>query len=314
MGISDAWKAAQQGDQPPNDRDGDHLSDDPGFEERGQLVGGRYVIERVLQEGGMGRIYMAHYKHTPKKVVIKTVMMEDLGPDREYLMTRFRREAKGLLQFSHPNIVEILDYNLEAETPYIVFEFIEGATLREYLEDYPQGLPVTVGLSFMAQLCGALGTIHQRGIVHRDIKPTNIMVIDDPVNPTVKILDFGLVFFEQVISETFKAKLTRKGQLVGTPAYMSPEQCVGRSVTHHSDIYNLGLIAFEMMTGRPAFESRNLQKLLLKQLKEKPAHVHLLRTEVPRHISYAINRALQKDPLQRFESTNDFWKSLRGNP
>lgn len=302
MTLGDLWNETQKNNDPKP------------CDETGSTFGDRYIIDGLLKEGGMGRIYLAHYKNGDKKVVIKTVILADYQHETEYLMTRFRREAKGLLQFSHPNIVEMLDYDLKGDKPYIVFEYIPGQTLREYLDAHAGGLPLSLALSFMAQLCSAVGMIHQRGVVHRDIKPTNIMVMDDPVNPQIKLLDFGLVFFEQVISETVKAKLTRKGQLVGTPAYMSPEQCVGRPVTHHSDIYNLGLLAFEMIAGQPAFESRNLQKLLMKQLKEKPPHLHLLKMEVPRHVSYAVGRALQKDPLQRFESSNDFWMALKSNP
>lgn len=268
-----------------------------------------YQVLTLIHDSGMGRIYKA--LHTPSRriVIIKTLREQAKEPQASS-MKRFEREAKALAQFDHPNIVGILDYRLDGVNPFIAMEYIEGETLREYIDRFPQGLPFHRFFTLIEQLCDAVNLIHDHGIIHRDLKPKNMMIQRTKIGPRVKVLDFGLILFDRLAFPDGGQGLTLKSELIGAPAYMSPEQCKGDKVTHLTDIYNMGLIAFEMITGKQPFQGKSLQDMIIQQVEKQPELASHLRPEVPVGLAQAIARALDKDPENRFFSARAFWLAL----
>jgi len=277
----------------------------------GMVLGKRFQIQSVLQVGGIGTLFLALDHASNQYVAIKTLRVHDLNPRTQALFRRFQREGEILSICNHPCIVKVVAYDFFDEVfPYIAMEYIEGFTLREYLARFPLGMPVDRFILFMKQLCSAVNRIHLRGIIHRDIKPGNMMVQPKGDRLRLKLLDFGLILIERTIGPDATTRLTQKGQILGTPAYMSPEQCRGEAVTQESDIYNLGLIAYEILVGHPAVEGTTVQKLIDHQVEKMPVPVHEKRADIPIHISEAIQRALDKAASKRWHSARDFWLAM----
>lgn len=319
MGLSDLWKH-----QHKDGEDGDvrPLVDIPPALKKelnppedamiGRIIAGRYQIESVLSKGGMGILYLAKHRSLPKKFVIKLIRMQGLsGRQREVYLGRFKREARAAAKVSHPNVVEIVDYNIiDSETPYIVMEFVEGQPLSDFIKEYHDGLPIEWFFSLTKQLCRAMEAIHQSGMIHRDIKPSNIMVRHDSAELHLTILDFGLVHLMQNDLETNNVKLTAHGHMVGTPAYMSPEQCRGQTVSRKTDIYSLGLVAYEMLTAQPAVLGDDYLVIMGRQIKETPAPIQQFRPEIPDEVCRAIDKAISKRPEDRYASAREFYKAI----
>lgn len=277
----------------------------------GRQVGGRYVIERVLGQGGMGVVYACRHKTLNKKFVIKIIRMAQFDAGSNVALRRFKREAQAIARVEHPNVVQVVDYDvLPDNTPYIVMEYIEGQDLEQFMTQYPEGMPADLFRGFMNQLCDAMETVHACGIVHRDLKPSNIMVQQTGNAFHLKILDFGLASLTGPASETAHVKLTAAGQILGTPAYMAPEQCRELDVSEQTDIYALGLIAHEMLTGQPAIRGRSFLDVIRKQIREVPRPVREVRSDIPVEFSDALESALQKRPEDRLTSMSLFRKSL----
>lgn len=314
MGLSDVWKKEQfERGEEPADQGFDTQALETGADMVGRVIGDKYIIEKVLGAGGMGVLYLARHKVLPRKYVIKIIRLHLVDQQANVAVRRFKREAKALASVPHRHVVEVVDYDtVDERTPYFVMEYVEGKTLSAFMEDYPMGLPVDLFQTLMEQICDAMARVHKAGIVHRDLKPNNIMIQHTDDGAAVKILDFGLVNVDGAEFESVKLKLTGKGQVLGTPAYMSPEQCQGNPVDHLSDIYAMGLLAHEMLTGTPAVDGESLLEVIEKQLTERPEPIHTMRSEVPRHVSAAVHRALSKDPKDRFASCDDFLKALQG--
>lgn len=331
MGLSDVWKnqdqtieknqemvnprAAAAFDDPYQNLkplDDYFVDEEDKTLELGNLIGNRYELKRVIHEGGMGKVFLARHLERNIPVAVKTIRMDtEAGDQAKQLFNRFRREARGMSLLSHPNIVRILGCDLSDPTQaYIVMEYVDGITLWDYVQRRKKGAMIHFFLTSMGQLCSAFELVHSKGIVHRDIKPNNIMLTKVGGQLRVKLLDLGLIFFERAFSVTAELKLTRQGQLVGTPAYMSPEQCKGEQVTHLSDIYSLGLIAWELLIGKPAFQGKNPAELFVKQLKVKPKPVNLLRPDIPPKIAEAVDKALSKDPSKRPQSSREFFQMM----
>lgn len=309
MGLSDVWKREQTSGKPPEDQIKSLDGESPLAV--GKLVGNQFTLEKVIHEGGMGILYLARHRKSGRQVVVKMIKTDGMLEDGDrQLYNRFRREAKGMAQFSHPNIVRILgcDFSDTAQ-PYIVMEYIDGVTLFRYLKRQPEGVSVKLFMHMMAQLCSAFDAIHKKNIVHRDLKPDNIMLIRGS-NYKLKVLDLGLIIFERAMSTTAVMRLTRQGQVVGTPAYMSPEQCMGEEITHQSDIYSLGLVGYELLTGKPVCGGDNPKQIFLQQIKEMPKAPHLMRDDIPKSISDGLMKALAKKPEDRPESCKSFWQAL----
>jgi serine/threonine protein kinase/spermidine/putrescine-binding protein len=307
MGLSDVWKRDLRQGRGPEDP----LPEEPeGAEDPliGQVIGERYIVESVLGMGGMGVLYLARHRTLGRKFVIKLIRLSQ-GGNLRMERERFFREAKTIARVNHPNVVDVVDYEfLDATTPYIVMEMIEGKDLAEFLaENHLEGMPLSLFLDMMRQICDAVSAIHKAGIVHRDLKPKNIMVTQLETGYRLKILDFGLA---HIAEGEESMKLTATGVIMGTPIYMAPEQCLGREITAATDVYALGLIAYEMLLGHPPFAGKSIIEIAHKQAKELPEPPLNKRPELPAEMNGAVLAALAKEPTERPASAQDFFQAL----
>ena len=248
---------------------------------------GRYRLLERLGGGATSAVYAAVDDETGLRVAIKMIAadLQDEPETRE----RFFREARVTAALQHPNIVRVIDVGDDAGRPYITMERLEGVRLQAYLST-EAAAPLGAKLALMLQLCDGLQAAHDRGIVHRDVKPSNLFVERGGV---LKILDFGLARLQA-------STLTASGQIVGTPDYMSPEQAAGRQVDHRSDIFSAGAVGYLMVTGRPPFASPDLRRTLTALLNEAP--VPIREDEAPAALSRVLYKALAKDPQLRYGS------------
>src|SRR6185295_10181512 len=232
---------------------------------------GNYRAVSLLGEGGMGVVYLAEHPEIGRKVAVK-VLHRDYARD-ESLLGRFLNEARAANAIRHPNIIEILDSGVLGDgTPFLVMELLEGQSLGGRLRS-TGALAISTALDFAYQTASALGAAHKKGIVHRDLKPDNLYLVADPNDPErerIKVLDFGIAKLQQGASGADSVK-TRTGTLMGTPIYMSPEQCRGtKAVDHRSDMYSLGVIVYEMLVGHPPFVSEGFGELVNMHLNVQP--------------------------------------------
>ncbi|HVT44548.1 MAG TPA: tetratricopeptide repeat protein [Thermoanaerobaculia bacterium] len=270
-----------------------------------------YEILGPAGAGGMGEVYVALDPRLGRKLAIKLIA-PGLASDRN-AVTRFAQEARSASGLNHPNIVTIYDVNLEAETPYIAMELIDGRDLRDLLGDGQLSTRRTLDIA--AQVADGLGAAHEKGIVHRDLKPENIMVTREGL---VKILDFGLA--KLVLpsgSETTTAMRTpmrtptRPGTLLGTVGYMSPEQASGEEIDYRSDQFAFGSILYEMVTGHRAFEGKTAIDTLSAILHDDPQPISRFNVRIPAPFRWIIERCLAKEPSERYTSTRDLARELR---
>ncbi len=274
----------------------------------GQTLGGSYRIVRQLDEGGMGTVFLAEHIRLRRPVAVK-MMARHLKSD-ESAMARFRREAEIISRLHHPHIVQILDFDTTSEgQPYLVMEMLTGQSLDRLLES-GQKLDVRAALSIAIQVAGALGAAHSAGIVHRDLKPANIFLLDAGDELFVKLLDFGIS--KRADEVTTGRKLTLEFDILGTPDYMAPEQATGRTalVDHRGDQYALGVILFEMLTGRVPFQATEVMALLQRVISEPAPKASSFNAEVPRDIDQVLALALAKNPEERFSNIAAFAAAL----
>lgn len=272
----------------------------------GREILGRYRLVKLLAEGGMGRVYLAEQAvgSVQRQVAVK-VLRKQLGRDKQ-LMTRFAREAETLVRLTHPNTVQLFDFGaLSDGTLAFAMEYVKGHSLAFELHKGPVSVPRTERL--LAQICGALEEAHESGIVHRDLKPDNLLIADrSGQGDFVKVLDFGIAKVAED-GERKNTKLTQQGMIIGTPPYMSPEQFSGEAIDARSDIYSLGVIAFEMLTGHLPFVANTPWEWASKHLTASP---EALRPDPQRGLSAAharaIEAALQKRPEERPQSVHAF--------
>jgi eukaryotic-like serine/threonine-protein kinase len=257
---------------------------------------GKYQIVRVLGEGGMGRVYEAIDPIIGRRVAIKTISANVVADDEA--RARFFREAQAAGRLSHPNLITIHDIGEADGSPYIVMEFLDGADLGRTIRG--GRLSFDRKLQIMIDVCEGLAYAHERDIVHRDIKPANIFISNQG---HVKILDFGLA--RGALSE-----VTQTGRIVGTPNYMAPEQIRGEEVDHRADIFAAGVVFYELLSGRKAFEGDSVATTLYKVLETQPQPVHLIDMALPRAISPVIERALNKDKASRYPTSTDLLTAL----
>jgi serine/threonine protein kinase len=271
---------------------------------------GNYRVTSQLGEGGMGVVYLAQHPVIGRKVAIKllhAVLARD--PD---IVARFFNEARAIHMIAHENIVEILDFGQTADgQPYFIMEYLTGESLSEVITRGPMDIDQvqTIG----GQMCQALAAAHTKGIVHRDLKPHNVQICAKADgSPLVKILDFGVAKILASPDGSQSVK-TRTGSLMGTPLYMSPEQCKGAgTLDHRTDIYSLGVMLFEMVTGRPPFMAEGVGELFAKHMLEDPPPVTDFAPATPSHVAAAIMKSLAKDPQARFSGMEDLRKALLG--
>jgi hypothetical protein len=272
----------------------------------GRVLEGRYLIEKVLGEGGMGVVYRAKHTMLGKSLAVK-VLRAEVSKDSE-IVQRFRQEAQSATEIGNEHIIDISDFGTMPDgATYFVMEYLDGIAITKALEiERPISAARTVRIA--KQICTALGAAHSANIVHRDLKPDNIYLVKRS-NDTdfVKVLDFGIAKVGGATS-----KLTRAGAVFGTPHYMSPEQCAGTEVDQRTDIYALGIILYEMVTGRVPFDADNLMGILTKHLYEKPlAPRELLPTsEIPPALESVIMKALEKNREQRYQTMQEMREDL----
>ncbi len=278
----------------------------------GQRVSHYRIMEKV-GEGGMGAVYRARDLHLDRPLAIKVLRPQAIAdPERK---KRFVQEAKAASALNHPNIVTIYDIDRADGIDFIAMEYVQGKTLDQLIGR--KGLTIGEALKYAAELAGALATAHAAGIVHRDIKPTNIMVTDKGF---IKVLDFGLAkLAEPVGSDAFssaqtgsfeKAPRTAEGTIVGTVAYMSPEQAEGKSVDSRSDIFSFGSVLYELVSGRRAFQGETTISTLAAVLREEPKPLKEVVSDVPAELEKMIARCLRKDPNRRFHHMMDLKVAL----
>jgi serine/threonine protein kinase len=256
---------------------------------------GRYQVTGLLGQGSMGVVYQGFDPLIERDIALKVIRIPPWMSDEEVqeYRERFFREAKAAGKLQHPNIVTIYDIGTDDRTglPFIVMELVRGETLKNRIQR-EGGLPWPTMVHIVRQVAEALHFAHTHGIVHRDIKPSNIMVTKSGL---VKITDFGIAHMPA-------SELTRTGQLLGSPSYMSPEQVLGQRVTHRTDLFSLGIVLFEGLTGQKPFQGDTFSQITFKIVHEAPPDLRVLRPDLPEALYGLVERLLAKDPSERFET------------
>lgn len=268
----------------------------------GQPTLGRYLIEREIGKGAMGKIYLAFDPKLDRRVVIKTVCfnLATSETDTAVLKDRVYREARAIAKLGHPNIVVVYDVEDDKDLSYIVMEHIEGRDLRQALKS-ERRFEYQRAIKIMAQVCSALDYAHQAGIVHRDIKPSNIMLLPDD---KAKVTDFGIA----KIADNFS--LTLPGHVLGTPSYMAPEQLEGEALDGRADIFSLGVVFYELLTGGRPFAGDSLAALAYKIVHKMHIPPSLQNVELPLELDEIVSRALAKQPEERYQTAEEFREAL----
>ncbi len=266
----------------------------------GDVIGGRYELEEVVGAGGMSSVYKAHDQLLERDVALK-VLHPHFGDDEEYV-ERFRREARAVAQLSHPNIVTVIDRGEADGHQFIVFEYIRGENLKELVQRTGQ-LPVRRAVELAAAIADGLAFAHEHGIIHRDVKPQNVLLNGDG---EPKVTDFGIARTLDV-----ERGVTQTGTVLGTSNYLSPEQANGEPVTPATDVYSLGVVLYELLTGEVPFRGDNVVAVALKHAQETPPSLLEHRPEAPVRLAAAVDRALEKDPARRFPSMGELAAELR---
>ena len=234
----------------------------------GTLLSGRYRLDAEIGAGGMSTVYRAFDTLLERQVAIK-LMHRETARDGDQI-ERFRREARHVAQLNHPHVVQVIDAGEDGDRPYIVLEYVEGETLKQRIRRMGR-LPVTEAIAYAIEIARALSAAHERGIVHRDVKPQNVLV---DTEGTAKVTDFGIA--RGLADEG----LTADGRVLGTTDYVSPEQALGHPVTGQSDVYSLGIVLYEMLTGEVPFRGENQIAVAMKHVREELPDVRLRRPEV----------------------------------
>ena len=259
----------------------------------GQIIKERYEITQLLGEGGMSYVYKAIDKQLQRTVAIKTLKPNYV--EQEKFVERFKREAQTAANLNHPNIVQIFDWGIGDE-PFFVMEYIEGNTLTSIIAN-KRTISMNDILFIGAQVSSGLQAAHSKGLVHRDIKPGNIMITPEG---KVKVTDFGIVSLQNEESD-----ITKTGSILGTASYISPEQAQGKPVSKESDLYSLGTVLYELITGRPPFEGDTPIATATKHITNKPEKLSTYRANIPKGIENAVLKLLHKYPKDRFKNAED---------
>ncbi len=259
---------------------------------------GKYEIIAKIGQGGMGEVYRAHDPILGRDVAIKTMLSEP-GVEQEELRKRFIREAQSAARLNHPNIVTVHDFGEDQGRMYIAMELLEGADLKEVI--FGPQLSVEAQLSLMEQVCDGLAFAHAKDVIHRDLKPANIHV---SAVGQVKIMDFGL-------ARVSSSNVTRAGMILGTPNYMAPEQVKAEKVTARSDVFALGAVFYELLSGRKSFDAESLAGVLYQVMQSQPEPLEQVRPEAPRALCEVVRRAMEKEPSRRYADAAELREALR---
>jgi len=269
------------------------------------IISGRYEIGERLGSGGMSSVHMATDLTLERTVAIK-ILAEHLSDDERFV-ERFRREALAVAKLIHPNIVQVYDTGVDDGRHYIVMEYVEGRSGAQILQRHGPVGPETAA-EIGAQSCAGLDYAHRRGIIHRDVKPGNLMIVGGPVGGgplVVKLTDFGIA---RAVAQT---RITQVGSVIGTAAYLSPEQVRGEEATPATDVYALGVVLYQFLTGRLPYEGSSLAELAVRQQNEKPLPPSTYNDEVPETVGAAVLRALEGDPNRRYASAGELAGGLQ---
>ena len=267
---------------------------------RGEVIAERYEIEELVGTGGMSSVYRARDQLLERLVALK-VLHPHYGDDEEYV-ERFRREARSVAQLSHPHIVTVIDRGEDDGQQFIVFEYIDGENLKQLLARTGP-LPTRRAIELALEIADALAFAHEHGLIHRDVKPQNVLVSRDG---DAKVTDFGIARSLDV-----EHGVTQTGTVLGTSNYLSPEQASGKPTTPSTDVYSLGVVVYELLTGDVPFPGENFVAVAMKHLNEQPPDLLEKRPDVPLRLAAAVDRALEKDPARRFPSMDQFAWELR---
>ncbi|HET7418357.1 MAG TPA: protein kinase [Solirubrobacterales bacterium] len=268
-------------------------------------LSGRYETAERLGTGGMSSVYKATDRILERTVAVK-ILAEHLHDDERFV-ARFKREALAVAKLIHPNIVQVYDTGVDEGRHYIVMEYVEGRSGAQILQRQGPVEP-EIAAEIGVQACAGLDYAHRRGIIHRDVKPGNLMVVGGPVGGgemVVKLTDFGIA---RAIEQT---RITQVGSVVGTAAYLAPEQVRGEEATPATDVYALGVVLYQFLTGRLPYEGSSLAELAVRQQNEKPLPPSTYNDEVPETLGAAVLRALEGDPNRRYASADELASGLR---
>ena len=265
------------------------------------VVAGKYRVLKRLGGGGMGCVYLAEHVMLRRKVAVKVLLPE--WSKKPAIVERFLREARACARVNHENVISVLDHGITPEgLAYMTMEYLEGEELRQLLLREKK-LPWSRARHILRQAASALSAAHIKYVVHRDLKPANIFIVPRPDMPDfVKIIDFGIA---KIADENETRQLTRSGMILGTADYMSPEQARGKTVTHLSDQYSLGVVAYEMLTGKVPFHDKTFMGTLEKHVFGELVPLRVLAPEFPVNVDFIVCRMLEKDPSHRFTDMDE---------
>lgn len=270
----------------------------------GKVIGGHYKIIDVIGDGGMSRVYLALHMLLDRPVAVKYIhhkFVYDLPS-----VKRFQQEAKAATALKHPNICAVNEFGIDGEgRSFLVMDYIQGTSLSKLLDE-KQKLPIGRALDFIIQVSHGLEHAHNKGVIHRDIKPGNIVLVKDNDEESVKLVDFGIA--KLIRDDDTGPNLTKTGEIFGTPSYMSPEQCLGKNIDTRSDIYSLGCVLHELLTGKPPFTGDGPLEVLM-------AHVNDDAPLLPVTLAQAglrdvVAQCLRKDPAQRYATVKELREDL----
>jgi serine/threonine-protein kinase len=268
----------------------------------GEVLSDRYEVEELVGTGGMSSVFRAHDRLLDRKVALK-VLHQQFTNDAEYV-ERFRREARAVAALSHPNIVTVIDRGEHGSRQFIVFEYIDGENLKALIQRRGP-TPVITALELALQVARGLSFAHQQGLVHRDVKPQNVLLNGDG---QAKVTDFGIARSLDV-----QHGMTQTGTVLGTSDYIAPEQAQGQRVDEHTDVYSLGVVLYEMLTNEVPFPGENFVAVAMRHINEPPPSIRDKRPDVSPRLEAAVQRAMAKRPEDRFQTMADFCRELEAN-
>lgn len=265
----------------------------------GKRLDGRYSIESLVGVGGMANVYRGTDLKTGNQIAVKVLKDEFL--DNEELVRRFKNESKAISILSHPNIVKVYDVSVTDKLQYIVMEYVDGITLKEYLKQRGGALTWKETVHFATQVLSALQHAHSKGIIHRDVKPQNIMLLADG---SIKMMDFGIARFSRAQSQTVSDKA------IGSVHYISPEQAKGERTDARTDIYSVGVMLYEMLSGRLPFDGDGAVSIAIMQISEKPKPLAEIAPQTPAGLRQITEKAMEKDPDKRYQSAQEMLAAI----
>lgn len=265
----------------------------------GKRLDGRYSIESLVGVGGMANVYRGTDLKTGNQIAVKVLKDEFL--DNEDLVRRFKNESKAISILSHPNIVKVYDVSVTDKLQYIVMEYVDGITLKEYLKQRGGALTWKETVHFATQILSALQHAHSKGIIHRDVKPQNIMLLADG---SIKMMDFGIARFSRAQSQTVSDKA------IGSVHYISPEQAKGERTDARTDIYSVGVMLYEMLSGRLPFDGDGAVSIAIMQISEKPKPLAEIAPQTPAGLRQIAEKAMEKDPDKRYQSAQEMLAAI----